>query len=265
MASASLDASSPAFAQPDSLHMYGEEKEEERDAAQTEDRLGIARASVAMTRREDAAAAANDWDADIPIYDASTGSSLYAFMNGASGNSAGARRARAANDRLVALPVVGAGLAWKEGSPLGEEGEGAAAVEQVYEHAAAEGKAFIDKIVHAPADALERADPPAPAAARGLATPGTAPGGGGRGAGHFPALSPLALFSPGLAPGPAGVVEGEDNCLRQMREREIRKEATADAVKKMDYFRTVVLATKDTTGKVDASEMMMMLEKLMKE
>mmetsp|Transcript_9332 Transcript_9332/g.15041 ORF Transcript_9332/g.15041 Transcript_9332/m.15041 type:complete len:122 (+) Transcript_9332:1-366(+) len=118
--------------------------------------------------------------------------------------------------------------------------------------------------------------PPTTPGATMLMTPGMkTPGGGSRvvGGGNYPVISPMALFSPGLTTtggvGGGGdrtkVVEGEDNALRQMRERELRKEASNDATRKMRDFKKMIATKKDGNGKVDAYEMMKMLEKLMDE
>lgn len=254
------------YAQPDNMDMYGEEKEE--GGLMREDRFGISRVSVAMMNRE---------NYTVPIHDESTSRSLYEFMNGPSGNRSRAKNDRAKRDQFVAMPIVGSGIDWKEENKLGEDDT--AAIEQVYEHKAAEGKMFIDKIVNASRETPgkdgastvgEMSCPPTTpgflATAPGIMAPGSTPGyksGEGR-VGHYPVLSPMALFSPGITTAVgAKIVEGEDNGLRQMREREIRKEANVNAVQKMKDFKKVMLANKDRTGKVDAFEMMQMLEQIM--
>mmetsp|Transcript_24801 Transcript_24801/g.44586 ORF Transcript_24801/g.44586 Transcript_24801/m.44586 type:complete len:372 (-) Transcript_24801:180-1295(-) len=262
------------YAQPNNLEMYGEEKEEDNFELK-EDRFGISRVSVAIMNREyrdgKEAEAVVDWDADIPIHNERS-SSLHEFMNGTTGGG-GTKASRADKDNFVAMPIVGSSLEWNEDSKLGEDD---AAIDQVYQHKAAEGKAFIDKIVNAPSetpgkdDASTVADMACPPTTPGLMTPGmtprTAPGfkSGGWG-GNYPVLSPMALFSPGITTPGDKVVEGEDNGVRQMRERELRKDASADAAQKMRDLKKMIASKKDNTGKVDAYEMMKLLEKMMKE
>mmetsp|Transcript_12899 Transcript_12899/g.23189 ORF Transcript_12899/g.23189 Transcript_12899/m.23189 type:complete len:407 (+) Transcript_12899:140-1360(+) len=287
------------YAQPNNLDMYGEEKEEDKNYELKEDRFGISRVSIAIINREGdsdgtkgnkgkVVAMTDDWDVDIPIHDEKS-SSLHEFMNGTNLTN-NANNASSKKDNFVAMPIVGSSLDWKEESKLTEDDN--AAIDQVYEHKAAEGKAFIDKIVNAPSESTtpgkdggggedastvaSMACPPTTPGATMLMTPGMkTPGGGSRvvGGGNYPVISPMALFSPGLTTtggvGGGGdrtkVVEGEDNALRQMRERELRKEASNDATRKMRDFKKMIATKKDGNGKVDAYEMMKMLEKLMDE
>lgn len=239
------------YAQPDNLEMYGEEKEEDYEIK--EDRLGISRVSVAIVNRADNGKV-EDWDADIPIHDEKS-SSLHEFMNGVG---AGAGKARAAKkDVTVAMPLVGTMLEWKEESKLGDEGD--AAIDQVYEHKAAEGKTFIDKFVGSSSTPGKSGS-----VAAEMATPGAKSTGGGEG--HYPVLSPMALFSPGITtPGVDKVVEGEDNGVRQMRERELKRAASTDAHNKMAQMKKLISSSKDSKGKVDAYAMMKQMEKLMAE
>jgi len=292
------------YAQPNNLEMYGEEKkEDEKNYELKEDRFGISRVSMAIINREGnvsedgnkgegkVLAMMDDWDVDIPIHDEKS-SSLYEFMNGMKGNNLNNAKASSKKDNFVAMPIVGSSLDWKEESKLTEDDN--AAIDQVYEHKAAEGKAFIDKIVNAPSESTtpgkdggndyggggsedgstvaSMACPPTTPGTTMLMTPGMkTPRGGSRvvGGGNYPVISPMALFSPGLTTTGGGggtkVVEGEDNGLRQMRERELRKEASSDATKKMRDFKEMIATKKDGNGKVDAHEMMKMLEKLMDE
>eukprot|EP00584_Thalassiosira_punctigera_P005026 CAMPEP_0172534676 /NCGR_PEP_ID=MMETSP1067-20121228/6951_1 /TAXON_ID=265564 ORGANISM="Thalassiosira punctigera, Strain Tpunct2005C2" /NCGR_SAMPLE_ID=MMETSP1067 /ASSEMBLY_ACC=CAM_ASM_000444 /LENGTH=364 /DNA_ID=CAMNT_0013319491 /DNA_START=158 /DNA_END=1252 /DNA_ORIENTATION=+ len=257
------------YAQPDNLEMYGEEKEE--DFEPKEDRFGISRVSVAIINREGGNGDGGpgrliDWDADIPIHDEKS-SSLYDFMNGSSGIAAKASSTN--KDNFVAMPLAGSALEWAEEGKLREDD---AAVDQVYQHKAAEGKAFIDKIVNAPSEArggdasTGSSSMACPPTAPEMDTPpGMTPGSVGGIRGTYPVLSPLALFSPGITAPGSKVAEGEDNGLRQMRERELRKEASADANRKMKDLKKLIAAKKDASGKVDANEMMKMLERLMEE
>mmetsp|Transcript_26822 Transcript_26822/g.42376 ORF Transcript_26822/g.42376 Transcript_26822/m.42376 type:complete len:411 (-) Transcript_26822:209-1441(-) len=293
------------YAQPNNLEMYGEEKEDDKNYELKEDRFGISRVSMAIINREGnsdgnkgnggkVVAMMDDWDVDIPIHDEKS-SSLHEFMNGTKGNLNNANKASSKKDNFVAMPIVGSSLDWKEESKLTED-DNAATTDQVYEHKAAEGKAFIDKIVNAPSESTtpgkdggdgedastvaSMACPPTTPGTTVLMTPGMkTPGGGSRvvGGGNYPVISPMALFSPGLTTTGGGdgggvgtgtrtkVVEGEDNALRQMRERELRKEASNDATKKMRDFKKMIATKKDENGKVDVYEMMKMLEKMMDE
>lgn len=254
------------YAQPDNLEMYGESKDEDYEIK--EDRLGISRVSVAIVNRENKSVkrAALDWDADIPI-NAEKGSSLHEFMNGTSAGG-GTRTARSKNDTFVAMPLVGTSLAWKEDGKLGENDD--AAVDQVYQHKAAEGKMFIDKLVSAPSSTTPGKGGDT-SSAEGMVPPGMTPemtlgvaGAGSRGS--YPVLSPMALFSPGITiAGGAKVVEGEDNCVRQMRERELRKEADDERLQKMKELKMMIAMTKDSNGQVDASTLIEKLEKMMEE
>ena len=228
------------YAQPNNLEMYGEGKE---DDVVKEDRLGISRVSVNIVNREASSGAGGlDWDAEIPIHEDKT-SSLYEFMNGPSGD---VHPVPHKKDAVVAHPIVGTSLEWDEGKKLGDDDD---AVDQVYEHKAAEGKAFIDKLVGATPGKESFGD------VGGPATPG--PGAGGA----YPTLSPMMLFSPGLTPKAA---EGEDNGVRQMRERELKKAAAADADAKLEKMKAVI--EKNTAkGKVEAIVLMKQLERMMKE
>ncbi|KAL7529085.1 hypothetical protein ACHAXR_002787 [Thalassiosira sp. AJA248-18] len=244
------------YAQPNNLEMYGEEKEEDYEVK--EDRLGISRVSVAIVNREGVNGGKLDWDADIPIHDEKS-SSLHEFMNGINVGG-GSKASRAKRDVTVAMPLVGTSLDWKEESKLGEDD---AAIDQVYQHKAAEGKMFIDKLVGESSNASPGKDDTSTVAA--MATPGTAVKSVG-GGGTYPALSPMALFSPGITtPGADKIVDGEDNGVRQMREREIRKDASADANNKMLSLKKLIATTKDGSGKVDAFVLMKQLEKMMQE
>ena len=166
-------------------------------------------------------------------------------MNGMKGNLNNANKASFKKDNFVAMPIVGSSLNWKEESKLTQD-DNAATIDQVYEHKAAKGKAFINKIVNAPSESTTPGKDGGNDYGRGgsedgstmasmmcpLTTPGTAmlmtpgmktPSGGSRvvGGGNYPVISPMALFSPGLTTTGGGgggdtgtkVVEGEDNGL----------------------------------------------------
>jgi len=254
------------YSQPNNLEMYGEQKEEDYEVK--EDTLGISRVSVAIINRENKSGkrVALDWDADIAI-NSENGSSLHQFMTGTNAN--GVKATKSKKDVTVAMPLIGSSLEWNDDDKLGQ---GDDAIDQVYEHKAAEGKTFIDKIVGGEAststpgkdDASTVASMVCPPTTPGMKTPGVKSVGGDRG--NYPVISPMALFSPGITtPGKNKIVEGEDNGVRQMREREIRKDANADANRKMMQMKRLIVSSDDGTGKVDASELMKQLEEMMKE
>ena len=157
-----------------------------------------------------------------------------------------ANKASFKKDNLVAMPIVGSSLNWKEESKLTQD-DNAATIDQVYGHKAAKGKAFINKIVNAPSKSKTpgkdggndyggggskdgstmayMACPPTTPGTTMHMTPGMkTPGGESRvvGGGNYPVISPMALFSPGLTTTGVGggggtgtkVVEGEDIGLR---------------------------------------------------
>ena len=240
------------YAQPNNLEMYGEEEKDDYEIK--EDRLGISRVSIAIVNREDKAGlSGSDWDAAIPIH-ADKSSSLHDFMNGSVEN---VKASRSKKDTVVAMPIIGTSLEWKEEAKLGDADD--AAVDQVYQHRAAEGKMFIEKMIGG--DSSGVATPGA------MATPGAKSAvGSGAGGGTYPVISPMALFSPGITtPGTDRVVEGEDNAVRQMRERELKKNASAESAKKMTEFKKFIATNKDGSGKVDAFRLMKQLEKMMEE
>ena len=91
-------------------YMYGEDVGDDAAAAK-EDRFGVGRASAALaSSMEGGRGAASDWDADVPVHDEKSGSSLHAFMHGSNGTAT--RAPRSTNHNLVARPVVGRGLGW---------------------------------------------------------------------------------------------------------------------------------------------------------
>mmetsp|Transcript_24920 Transcript_24920/g.56859 ORF Transcript_24920/g.56859 Transcript_24920/m.56859 type:complete len:334 (+) Transcript_24920:154-1155(+) len=227
------------YAQPDSLEMYGTGSD--GDLEIREDLLGISRASVAIINRTGGDGKVTDWDGELVIHDEKT-SSLYDFMHGTTSRD-GKRQSA-----VVGRPIVGSGLDWTEESKLGD-GD-ADAGDQVYEHGAAEGKAFIDKLV---------GDSSSSAAVGGPATPGKSEADAGR-EGSLPVLSPMALFSPGITGPVKSGGDGESNAVRQMREREIRKDAAAE---KMAEIKKLVMSKKDNSGMVDAEALMKQMEALM--
>ena len=248
------------YAQPDNTEMYGEESKDLDDYELTEDRLGISRVSVAVVNRERSTGkrVALDWDADIPIVHESKSSSLYDFMNGTGSSGGAGSKGNTKKDIVVAMPLIGSCLDWKEESKLGEEDD--AAIDQVYQHKAAEGKTFIEKLVGS-GNTGEGTPMPGTPAGMSATTPASARAAGG---GNYPVLSPMALFSPGITT-PGAIVEGEDNGVRQMRERELRKEASVGARQKMMDLKKMIATTKDNTGKVDAYAIMKQLEKMMED
>ena len=228
------------YAQPDSAEIYGGEDGNDDGGGggrgpRGEDRLGIARVGGVGV------VVGSDWDADvIPIHDEGSGSSLHEFMSGVVAS--GGRRRHSARWRnpVVAVPHVDPDVGWTErgtGGPrmVADDDADAGGVDQVYQHGAAEGKAFIETIVAG----------------------GASPKGGGA---AVPVLSPVAIYSPGIVFGVGGA---EDNGARQMRERELRREANADVVRRMVGLRDAI-ATTAATGTVDAKELMKKLDEMMK-
>lgn len=246
------------YAQPDNLEMYGEEKDDD-DYELKEDRLGISRVTVSIINREFTVeeSGKTDWDADIPIHEAKT-SSLYDFMNGPGGGGS-SKGASSKKDIVVNVPLIGSSLEWKEGSKLGDDDAG---VDQVYQHKAAEGKMFIDKLVSSPSGKGGAGDVSTAAGTLMPVTPGAGVPKSVGGGGDYPVLSPMALFSPGITTPGSKIVEGENNGVRQMRERELRKEAATSATRKMVDLKKMIATTKDGSGKVDAFTLMKTLEKM---
>jgi len=237
------------YAQPDNFEIYGEEKE---DLEEKEDRLGISRVSVKVINREggDNNESIINWDTDIPIH-SEMSSSLYEFMNGSTSTKAASGIAK--KDVVVAKPLIGSRLDWKEQNKLDANDDG---VEQVYEQEAAEGKFFINKFVETAQESrgqgltVDVSHPTSPGEAT---TASGVPG-------NFPILSPMSLFSP-IATG--AVTNQEDNAVRQMREREIKKDALADANREvLAKVKELVAAHKDESGKVQGIKLTQELEKL---
>jgi len=226
------------YAQPDNLEMYGAGAD--GDLEIREDLLGISRVSVAVINRTGGDGKVTDWDGELVIHDEKT-SSLYDFMHGTTSQSSRDGKRQSA---VVDRPIVGAGLDWTEESKL-RDGD-ADAGDQVYEHGAAEGKRFIDQFVGASSTSAAVGVP---------TTPGKSEAGPRR-EGSVPVLSPMALFSPGIT----GPGSGESNAVRQMREREIRKDA---ATKKMAEIKKLVTSTQDHSGKVDVESLMKQLEAML--
>ena len=227
------------YAQPDSAEIYGGEEEDDGGGGgrgpRGEDRLGIARVGGVGV------VVGSDWDADvIPIHNEGCGSFLHDFMNGVVASGGGGRQSARGINPVVAVPHVDQDVGWTERSGRGpgttgaDDDDDAGGVDQVYNHGAAEGKAFIETIV-----------------AGGASPPG--------GEAAVPVLSPVAMYSPSIVFGVGGA---EDNGARQMRERELRREASADAVRRMAGLRDAIAAAA-ATGTVDANELMKKLDKMM--
>lgn len=244
------------YTSPDNLEMYGEE--EKGDLYEKEDRLGIGRVKLNSLVRSD------DWEEDVvPVHDKS--SSLYQFMTGDVNNGLSANTPK--KDLLVAMPLVVDGIYYKRGNFIKDEDHS-----QVYQQEAAEGKMFINKFVGGTSSAAENASTVAdmvnkpiatPAGKRHTNTPFATPGTQrtSRG-GHFPTISPMALFSPYL-----GQVSGEDNATRQLREREIRKDASEEAKKEFEErvknLQRMVESLSDD-GKLDVAELMKQMDVIIK-
>jgi hypothetical protein len=227
------------YAQPDSAEIYGGEEDDDGGGGgrgpRGEDRLGIARVGGVGV------VVGSDWDADvIPIHNEGCGSFLHDFMNGVVASGDGGGHSARGRNPVVAVPHVDPDVGWTERSGRGpgtvadDDDDDAGGVDQVYNHGAAEGKAFIETIV-----------------AGGASPPG--------GKAAVPVLSPVVMYSPGIVFGVGGA---EDNGARQMRERELRKEASADAVRRMVGLRNAIAAAA-ATGTVDANELMKKMDEMM--
>lgn len=227
------------YAQPDSAEIYGGEEDDDCGGGgrgpRGEDRLGIARVGGVGV------VVGSDWDADvIPIHNEGCGSFLHDFMNGVVASGGGGGHSARGRNPVVAVPHVDPDVGWTERSGRGpgtvaDDDDDAGGADQVYNHCAAEGKAFIETVV-----------------AGGASPPG--------GKAAVPVLSPVAMYSPGIVFGVGGA---EDNGARQMRERELRKEASADAVQRMVGLRDAIAAAA-ATGTVNANELMKKLDEMMK-
>lgn len=293
------------YTQPDNLALYGggrgggdgDNADSSHENWKEEDRLGISHVSIAIIHRQDGGPTSSstttekllDWDADIPIlHDEKSRSSLHAFMNGSSG----AGLSNSKKDVLVAMPLVGSSgsgttnlLQWEEENKLNDDEEGDDTIDQVYQHKAAEGKMFIDKILSAPTNTTSTMTSNTDAASSSSmrsAVPAVGLGGDG-GGGTYPTLSPLQMHIPGITSvgsvptggGGKPVPEGEVNFMRQMRERELRKEEAAKVVARtMQEMREMIASAasnptdstdEDSTAMklVDANALMKKLEELM--
>ena len=239
------------YAQPDNFEIYGEEKE---DLEEKEDRLGISRISIKVIDRDggdDNDESNINWDAAIPIH-SEKNSSLYEFMNGSASTKAASGMSK--KNVVVAKPLIGSSLDWKEDNKLEANDDG---VEQVYEQEAAEGKFFINKLVGTAQESrgqgltVDVAHPMSPG--EGTAASGVP--------GNVPILSPMTLFSP-IATGT--VTNQEDNAVRQMRERELKKNVLAEANKEvLAKVKELIATNKDDSGKVPCFKLTRELEKLL--
>ena len=239
------------YAQPDNFEIYGEEK---ADLDEKEDRLGISRVSVKVINLKggDDNTSSINWDTYIPIHSEKS-SSLYEFMNGSTSTKTASGMSK--KDVVVAKPLNVSSLDWKEENKLQVDDDD---VEQVYEQEAAEGKFFINKLVGTAQE---------PPRGQGLTvdvsyhmSPGAATIAT---SGNPPILSPLSLFSP-VATG--SVANQEDNAIRQMRERELKKDVLDDANKEvLAKVKELIAAHKDESGKVHGVELTQELEKLLVE
>lgn len=242
------------YTSPDNLEMYGQESKE--FAMEKEDRLGIGRANP------------KTWQ-DAPhaiVHEES--SSLYSFMTGVKdGRNA---HNHPSKDVLVAMPLVVDGIHYKQkGDSYIEEDHS-----QVYQQEAAEGKMFINKLVEGKSsndtsNVAEMVNQTPAAKSRQINTPFTTPGTTTRG--HYPVISPMALFSPYIPTTASGY--GEDNAQRQLREREIRKDAEYEAKKQYDVkleqlkkdFRIFLLRSCTAENGFPVSELKKRMDEFMQE
>ena len=294
------------YTQPDNFSLYGggvgngdNNSANSHDANRNEDidRLGISHnGSIAIIHRQQGEGGITDnkneklvdWDADIPIlYDEKNrSSSLHAFMNGSSGAVDNVGAGKSKKNMLVAMPLVGSGtsgttnlLNWNEDHVLKYDNArgGENSDDQVYQHKAAEGKMFIDKILSAPTTN-------APATTMAPTFDAASTTVRSSGGGTYPTLSPLQMYIPGISVtgngggggGGNAAVKGEDNFMRQLRERELRREENARVVARtMQEMRDVIASAASSTAHtdaestettiVDANALMKRLEELMVE
>jgi len=228
------------YTQPNNLEMYGREDDE---AEVKEDCLGISRLSAAAVDSEKGVDRSK-----ICFHD-------HSFITG-----------NAMKDVLVTKPIGVMGLDYR-GNVLFDDSDSNA---QVYQQEAAEGKMFINKLIadSKPGGIEHVMNVPATTPAKSqnvnvapFATPGARIAGPDASlpkTGQFPLLSPLTLFSPLATRGK--VIEGEDNAMRQMRERQIRRESADEAnaalAEKWREVEVLIASLGDgESGKIDASEL----------
>lgn len=245
------------YAQPDNLAMYGagDESEEIR-----EDRLGIVRASADVISRENNM----EFFADEAPRVHEKGSDLHDFMAGCDIS------ADKSSERVVDMPLNARGVDFVKKIEIDEDLANA----QVYEQEAAEGKAFIEQLIgtsalqaSTPTSYTDMVTPGTKGTNQSFFTPGResdTPTNVGKRSGNFPVLSPSVLFSPFAQ----NSGDCEENITRQLREREIRKEASLEAQnivaeKMMDLQKYIAEATERGGGKVDAAELARQMEKLL--
>ncbi|KAL7471326.1 hypothetical protein ACHAXS_011625 [Conticribra weissflogii] len=223
------------YTQPNNAEMYGR-GDSEREVK--EDCLGISRVSASLL------------DSEITVDPSEIFIRDHSFI---ADNSM--------KDVLVTKPIDVIGLDYR-GNMSFEENDSDA---QVYQQEAAEGKMFINKLIadSEPGGIENVINFPSTTPAINqnvvgtpLTTPKTRTGGPKTSlpvTGHFPVLSPMTLFSP-LATGGKGI-EGEDNAMRQMRERQIRKEAADEANAALaEKLKEVEFLFASGRGNIDATE-----------
>jgi hypothetical protein len=231
------------YTSPNNLEMYGEAE----DFVEKEDRLGIGRVNVVEICEN-----------IVPVHEES--STLHQFMTGR-------KKSDSQKDVLVAMPLVVNGLQYKSDLIIEEDHT------QVYQQQAAEGKMFINKLVGNKSSDEENAStvadvvnqPTEATPAKRLKNP-IATSGAQRtmkGRGHYPVITPTALLSPYMGQ----VSNCEDNTMRQLREREIRKDASDEAKRQYDVKLNKlqeILGSLSEDG-FSASEMKKQMEDILKD
>lgn len=234
------------YTSPDNLEMYGESQ----DFVAKEDRLGIGRVKIW-----------EDKSHDVVFHE--EGSSLYTYMTG--GKDEKYASCTSKKDVLVALPLVVDGINYKRGL------NGEMDHSQVYQQDAAEGKMFINKMLEGSSAAgddtvADVVNQPASTPARVQSnTPFTTPRTDAKTrGGHYPTISPMTLFSPYIGQ----TSNGEDNTIRQLREREIRKDATNEAKhqydEKIDKLQELLLTCTSSENNFSVSELKKQMNDIIK-
>lgn len=233
------------YTSPDNLEMYGESQ----DYVAKEDRLGIGRVKIW-----------EDKSHDVIFHE--EGSSLYTFMTGGKDEKHASSTSK--KDVLVAMPLVVDGINYRQGL------NGEMDHSQVYQQNAAEGKMFINKMLEGSSAAgddtvAEVVNQPTTTPARGQSkAPFTTPRTGAKTRGHYPTISPMTLFSPYIGETSAG----EDNTIRQLREREIRKDATNEAMQqyalKIDKLQELLNTTCTSENTFSVSELKKQMDDIIK-
>ena len=129
-------------------------------------------------------------------------------------------------------------------------------INKMLEGSSAAGDDAVAEVVNQPTTTPARGQSNAP-----FTTPRT--GAKTRG-GHYPTISPMTLFSPYIGETSAG----EDNTIRQLREREIRKDATNEAMQqyalKIDKLQELLNTTCTSENTFSVSELKKQMDDIIK-